>query len=302
MNKREFCGSRNGFMVNQYAMRSGSLTYKELIVLYKLIDQFVYIERECPEKLVDGEWFYFLGDSAYEWLGMTAPMFSKAITALKEKGLISIRNIQPQGQLRPKNYYKVEYDAITELENKDKVAPVIEEEGFPNEEVKVSKKENLKLPKEALKNNINKKQKKNKQSETTTQKPAVVVDGKTSPLIVENPLGGYITLCKNAWFAEGAKAGYPKHVLATGMGGQFLTNISQMRLSFNPEEIIKLIELYFSEGFKPLRDECKTTHLKWFFQVQTTLCKAMEGGKNTYKSAKVAQDADWDNLKKPNIK
>lgn len=114
--KAEFLSSRNGFMVNRAALRSGMLTHPQAIVLYALIDQFAYVVREKDNKLIDGEWFYFLGESALDWLGMSPRAFSRYVNALKKKGLIYVKWMCPPGHYDSKNFYSFNYKNIVEME------------------------------------------------------------------------------------------------------------------------------------------------------------------------------------------
>lgn len=316
MNKREFCGSRNGFMVNQYAMRSGKLTYKELLVLYKFIDQFIYIERECPEKFLDSEWFYFLGDSAYEWLGMTASMFSKAITSLKDKGFISIRNVQVQGHTRPKNYYKIEYDAITELENKcDIISPTETDEFnletapsnklskkenhreiFPKGKSKFSARENLEFPDVIANNNIS------ITNITDNQKKVVIRKNCVSPplntkLKVQDPKltvmeGRSIPAYRQLWYVWvklAEAAGYTKTEASTKVQ-LFNSHISQMVKIYDYNLIEKAFEAWFlDDKFKVEREKAGLSFLSWFITAHERIIKYVQ---NKNKMGKVAQDSD----------
>lgn len=95
------------------------------------------------------------------------------------------------------------------------------------------------------------------------------------------------------------------HNLAGGLGGRrngsFLQDVNKMVTSFGVDMVEKMMKAYWGKDNVENREKCSSSHWVWFKNELPLMLKLAKGEKITGKKIKIAQDENWEHLKKPNI-
>jgi hypothetical protein len=300
---------RKGFIVNQSAVSSGRLTYKEVIVLYKLIDQVVFVYEDNPDSLLDKEWFFFMGSQATKYLGMSEQVWCNTVTALSRKGYVDKRICQPKGQYRPKNYYRVNFGAVDKLEYGNtttlNVNDTQNEECSLNETCSASYTKSMPKPTEVKpkKENQVKRIVASQQAylnTSLTQEPEQLPLKKT--LIVEAPYPKqYLSVLWKGWVSSATATGnYTPTEIGLGRA-RFNRQASQLYKAYGLVAVEQMIKAWFDDGeFKEERLKAGTNFLGWFFTASERLVVKVNRGGNKATS-RADRYLDSSNIK-PQIK
>jgi hypothetical protein len=95
------------------------------------------------------------------------------------------------------------------------------------------------------------------------------------------------------------------HNLAGGLGGRksgnFLQEVNKMVTNFGIDMVEKMIQAYWSKENLENREKCSSSHWVWFKNEIPLMFKLAKGEKVSGKKTKIAQDENWENIKKTNI-
>lgn len=296
---------RKGFIVNQTAVSGGALTYKEIIVLYKLIDQAVFIYDDDPKSLLDNEWFFFMGLQATKYLGMSEQGWCNTVTSLVNKGLVDKRISQPKGQFRPKNYYRINFEAVNRLESG--CHPLTDEKLTQSDGINLNGLCSLKYTESMLKPTEDKPTDTNQVKRIVASQPSEINTSSmqeqppsSTSLTVEEPKPRpYLNVLWKVWRNSAMECGDYTKAETSLNRGQFNRLMSGLAKAYSVPVVERMIKLWFtSDRYAEERKRAQSSFMSWFSTASQRLLRDAQGkGLNSGSRADADQNNNLQNIK-----